>query len=239
MTAIGIRSVNGQALKHHEHCQKIMRLPSILLSTTLLLIISLQAEEGNKQTLPKTEVQRLLDLIKTKPNAGPSIYGAIYYPKWRESLDGLKSITAEAIAENANRKLTGGIELTLVGEPIIDGDVAGVMLRRSEGALEEGMFPAYLYRDKKSAWGFLGFPIPFEAPALLGADGRFMARALNDPTPYDGTLYEFDAATVLKYEAIRKKLEAAVASKQPAAAAESKPQGPEKPKLETEPRSSE
>ena len=49
-------------------------------------------------------------------------------------------------------------------------------------------------------------PIPYKAPRFLGRDWKFREKVLNDPTPYDGELYEFDDATKKKFEAITKKL---------------------------------
>ncbi|MGD1978269.1 MAG: hypothetical protein PVJ98_02660, partial [Akkermansiaceae bacterium] len=171
------------------------------------------AEDQKKNGLPGDEFVRLLTLVQTGKT--PSIYGSVCYPRWAKPMDGLKSVAVEGIAEHANREAKRkGLKLELVGKPVVDGEVAGVLLRRSGGGIKAGVFPAYLFRDEKNGWGFLGFPIPYKRPAIPGfprdRDDEFLEDALNDPTPYDGVLYEFDAATRKQFEAVTAKLETAI-----------------------------
>ena len=170
------------------------------------------ADERKVGDLSRLEIEKLLTLIEKKRT--PNIYGAMYYPRWNKPLDGLKSVTVEAIAEYANKRMKDGVRLEIVGGPISMGDIGAVLLSRSGGGVEEGVFPAYLYHSGKDGWGFLGFPIPYQAPRILGKDGKFMATALNDLTPYDGVLYEFDQATKARYEQLSKKINAMLEAKQ-------------------------
>jgi hypothetical protein len=183
------------------------------IATFLISCLAIYADEPKKETPPKVEFERLLALVQTKKT--PSIYSSVYYPRWKKPMDGLKSVAVELIAEHTNREAKRkGLRLKLVGEPVIEGDIAGVLLQRSEEGIDGGIFPAYLFRDEKNGWGYLGFPVPYKRPTLPGIprdrDDRFYEAALNDATPYDGVLYEFDEANINKYKAITIELEKSV-----------------------------
>ena len=191
-----------------------------ILAAILLMFLSGTAiAEEPAETSLKEECERMLTLVKT--GRSPEIYGAVYYPRWKEPKDGLKSVAAEMIAEHAREKTGEGIKLELASEPVVDNDIAGVLLKRSGGDLEEGVFPVYLFRDERNGWGFLGFPIPMTRPAVFGfikdSDDKFYEDALNDPTPYDGVLYEFDDEVKKRYLALTKKLEAMLEEKKASA----------------------
>jgi hypothetical protein len=88
---------------------------------------------------PKIEFKRLLTLAKTKSPFNIDV--AVYYPRWEKPMNGLKSVAAEATAGNINEKAKrGGARLDLVGDPLIDGKVAGVLMKRTGGGLNEGVF---------------------------------------------------------------------------------------------------
>ena len=185
---------------------KYVKIYLILFTISIFQSNLLFADEARKPAKVKAEIQALLKLVETKKS--PNNYAAVYYPRFKKSLDGLKAVTVEAIAENAHEKMGQGVKLEIVGDAIIQDNTAGILLKRSGGKTKEGIFSAYLYYHADSnGWRFLGFPIPYKT-SLLDAlmDGRFMSRALNDPTPYDGVLYEFDKATKEKYQGITKKL---------------------------------
>ena len=190
------------------------------------------------------EIKRLLTLVQTGKT--PNIYGAVYHrtsADFKDPMDGAKRVAVELIAEHANRRTKkDGMRLKLVGTPIISGDVAGILIQRSGGGIEEGIFSAYLYRDKKNGWGFLGFPIPYERRIPPGfprdSDDKFYEDALNDLTPYDGVLYDFDKAVKKQYEAVTNKLEDARRA-QAKQSGERQPTTPPdlKPKLKKKPKS--
>ena len=165
-----------------------------------------QKNESKGSPLSTGEVEKLLETLKTKRS--PNIYSAVYYPSWKKPMDGLKSVTAEAIAEHAGEQIKGGVELEPVGDPVTVGSAGGILLKRSGGKLKDKLVAAYLYRDERGDWGFLAIPIRYKAPRILGKDGKFMAKALNSERPFEGPLYEFDEAVQKDFEKVQAKLKA-------------------------------
>ena len=229
---------------------KIMKSICICLFAILSIALLSAAASGEEIGEMRAEIGKLLTLLQTGKT--PNVYGAVYHrtsADFKDPKDGAKSVAVELIAEHANRMMKNkGLRLVVEGEVVVDRNIAGVLLKRSGGETEEGLFPAFLFRDDRNRWGFIGLPIPYNSPIIPGlprdSDDEFYEAALNDPTPYDGVLYEFDKIVKKRYETIAKKLEAqrrALAeqggAEQPATAPESKPEGKEKPKSESEGRS--
>ena len=177
-----------------------MKLWLCILGITFQLTTSF-AKEVDHPKLSKNDVQKHLTLLKTSRT--PNVYSAVYYPKFTQDREGLKSIAVELIAEHANSQMKSGLNLKLVGEPLVKGKTAMVILHRSGGQIPKVSAPAFLYHDKTNGWGFIGLPIPYKRPEIMGfqrdSDDVFFEAALNDPTPFDGVLYEFDAATIKQF----------------------------------------
>ncbi len=165
------------------------------LALALLAAPFLDAREKEPEKLTREKAQALIGILETK--SSPNVYAAVYYPRWKKPMDGLKSVTAEAIAEDANAHLRRqGVKLEVVTDPFVKNAAAAVVLKRSGGKHPEGVFVSYLYRGARNGWGFLGFPLPYKSPRMFAfmADEKFMDASLNAAKPFEGPLYEFDAA---------------------------------------------
>ena len=117
--------------------------------------------------VPKVKFKRLLTLAKTK--SPPNIDVSVYYPRWEKTMNGLKSVAAESTAGNINEKLKrGGARLDLVGYPLIDGKVAGVLMKRTGSRRNEFFF------EFSIKWLRIPFPpLRFGAPSIFPAPSMF------------------------------------------------------------------
>lgn len=194
----------------------------VALLSIIFITHDLYAEKTDPPALTRGQVTKLLTLLETETI--PDIYAAIHFQAWKDPKEGLKSVTAEAIAEVAHECLsTKDMKLEAVSDPIVSGSSAAIILKRSGGEYEQGLFIVYLhYHSKAEYWGFLGLPTPYVTPSYddlpegidrdefreaVAEDDKFMEDALNDPTPYDGVLYEFDRATIKVFAQLTNKAE--------------------------------
>lgn len=178
--------------------------PCLLLSAIASLFVPEAAPAESPPPLTGKEVTAKLELLRTGDT--PNIYGAIYYPKWNQALDGLRSITAEAVAEHANEVMKAGkVRFEVLSEPIILERTATLRLRRIAPGGSTAIVPAYLHLSENSkSWDLLVLPIPYKAPGgLPRKDRQFMQEALNAEHGFESKLYEFDAATLSNFQALK------------------------------------